>query len=405
VTVSPRSLRVALALWLVACGSALLCGSAAGEDVGAALSKAESRVEVAAAELRESEARVEPAESRAKASRERAAPAAMAARSANRRARALKHRLRARRLAAAARVSRIEDERREAAEEHDDTVSLGLGLALAALVAAGVLVCWDRFRGSPAVGRLMGLPVGQAVGLCVGGGLLAVIAGAVMRGGDGALQALGAALIALGFFFACALVVARHSALVRSGHSQPVLGRERWPRRVGRVAAGAMAALLLLGLGTAVFAGEGASSTVSAKLRATASGHAASTPALHRAERRAARLSRRASALVAAVRSDRRQLKRAQRQVRGSEARLSSAEGDIANYSRKLAALEAHDAPQVESSSECDPNYSGCLDPTASDYDCTGGSGDGPLYTGTVEVLGDDHYGLDADGDGIGCES
>jgi hypothetical protein len=58
------------------------------------------------------------------------------------------------------------------------------------------------------------------------------------------------------------------------------------------------------------------------------------------------------------------------------------------------------------SSSNCDPNYSGaCLDPNASDYDCAGGSGNGPLYvSGTVTVVGDDHYGLDADGDGLGCE-
>jgi hypothetical protein len=55
--------------------------------------------------------------------------------------------------------------------------------------------------------------------------------------------------------------------------------------------------------------------------------------------------------------------------------------------------------------SECDPNYKGaCLDPNASDYDCEGGSGNGPLYTGEVTVVGVDHYGLDADGDGVGCE-
>ncbi len=59
----------------------------------------------------------------------------------------------------------------------------------------------------------------------------------------------------------------------------------------------------------------------------------------------------------------------------------------------------------VSAGSECDPNYSGaCLDPYASDYDCAGGSGDGPLYTGTVTVVGEDHYGLDADSDGTGCE-
>jgi hypothetical protein len=55
--------------------------------------------------------------------------------------------------------------------------------------------------------------------------------------------------------------------------------------------------------------------------------------------------------------------------------------------------------------SACDPNYEGAsLDPNASDYDCEGGSGNGPDYTGEVTVVGEDHFGLDADGDGIGCE-
>ena len=54
--------------------------------------------------------------------------------------------------------------------------------------------------------------------------------------------------------------------------------------------------------------------------------------------------------------------------------------------------------------SGCDPNYSGCLDPNASDYDCAGGSGDGPRYTGEVRVIGNDHYDLDRDGDGVACE-
>jgi hypothetical protein len=56
--------------------------------------------------------------------------------------------------------------------------------------------------------------------------------------------------------------------------------------------------------------------------------------------------------------------------------------------------------------SDCDPSYEGaCLDPSAADYDCEGGSGDGPAYTGTVTVVGDDHFDLDRDGDGIACES
>jgi hypothetical protein len=53
----------------------------------------------------------------------------------------------------------------------------------------------------------------------------------------------------------------------------------------------------------------------------------------------------------------------------------------------------------------CDPNYSGGCVPIASDVDCAGGSGNGPAYVeGPVTVVGSDIYGLDSDGDGIGCE-
>jgi hypothetical protein len=37
--------------------------------------------------------------------------------------------------------------------------------------------------------------------------------------------------------------------------------------------------------------------------------------------------------------------------------------------------------------------------------DCAGGSGNGPRYVnGPVRVYGSDPYGLDSDGDGVGCE-
>jgi hypothetical protein len=56
--------------------------------------------------------------------------------------------------------------------------------------------------------------------------------------------------------------------------------------------------------------------------------------------------------------------------------------------------------------SDCDSSYEGaCLEPDALDYDCAGGSGDGPEYTDTVRVVGDDHYDLDRDGDGVACDS
>lgn len=58
----------------------------------------------------------------------------------------------------------------------------------------------------------------------------------------------------------------------------------------------------------------------------------------------------------------------------------------------------------IQTSSNCDPNYTGCV-PIASDVDCGGGSGNGPAYVyGPVQVIGYDIYDLDRDGDGWGCE-
>jgi hypothetical protein len=51
----------------------------------------------------------------------------------------------------------------------------------------------------------------------------------------------------------------------------------------------------------------------------------------------------------------------------------------------------------------CTPGYSPCI-PPGPDVDCAGGSGNGPRYVqGPITVTGSDPYGLDANGDGIGC--
>jgi len=56
--------------------------------------------------------------------------------------------------------------------------------------------------------------------------------------------------------------------------------------------------------------------------------------------------------------------------------------------------------------SNCHPSYSGvCLTLGIGDYDCAGGSGNGPNYVdGPVRVVGPDDFDLDRDNDGIGCE-
>lgn len=65
--------------------------------------------------------------------------------------------------------------------------------------------------------------------------------------------------------------------------------------------------------------------------------------------------------------------------------------------------VEEPPAEESSGTEGCTPGYTPCL-PPASDYDCEGGSGDGPAYTGYVTVTGSDPYGLDSDGDGTGCE-
>lgn len=61
--------------------------------------------------------------------------------------------------------------------------------------------------------------------------------------------------------------------------------------------------------------------------------------------------------------------------------------------------------PLVQPAGDCHGSYAGVCVPIASDVDCAGGSGDGPAYVrGPLQVVGDDVYDLDRDGDGIACD-
>lgn len=63
-------------------------------------------------------------------------------------------------------------------------------------------------------------------------------------------------------------------------------------------------------------------------------------------------------------------------------------------------------APVLLMAQACHPSYEGECVPITSDADCASGSGNGPAYVrGPVRVVGPDEYGLDRDGDGIGCET
>jgi PASTA domain len=63
--------------------------------------------------------------------------------------------------------------------------------------------------------------------------------------------------------------------------------------------------------------------------------------------------------------------------------------------------------PPTAPPQRCHPSYEGeCLKVGIGDYDCAGGSGNGPNYVeGTVRVVGPDEFDLDRDSDGLGCEA
>lgn len=72
-----------------------------------------------------------------------------------------------------------------------------------------------------------------------------------------------------------------------------------------------------------------------------------------------------------------------------------------------VAAIVCAAVPSADAASKkCHSSYKGaCLKKNAGDYDCAGGSGNGPNYVrGPIRVVGADPFDLDRDGDGIACE-
>jgi hypothetical protein len=222
------------------------------------------------------------------------------------------------------------------------------------------------------------------------------------------------------------LLLSRHSVQVERGQATPVFKRKRMPTWVTRGIAIAMAVLLLVGFGDAIFSSAPGPASVSARLRGEAEGRqsVAATRRLAVAKAEARRLGAKASRLGSVQAAARAALRQSRQRLAAAKSQLTRARRDGRRYLARIEAEEAREvrvaeregqeeaeeiaAAELESeeevASECDPNYTGCLDPYASDYDCLGGSGDGPEYTGPVEVLGEDHYGLDLEEDGYACE-
>jgi hypothetical protein len=404
----------------------LASGLAHAQDPSAGLSNAESTAASAELEIADSKAQLGAAEARYEAITREAAPTRKKARSIQAQVRHMRADLVVRQSRAAARVSQLEAEHRQDAAHHDDQVKNGIGFGLAALVAAAIALGWGWFRVSAAVAALSELSLGRAIGLCVGGGFVLLIAGAGLSGADGIVGVIGSFVLFLGLVLPTALLLGRHSAEIQRGRAKPVLRQERMPEWVTRLVAGLMVVIFLVGLGEAVFADGAGSTGVSTQLRdeAEKSVDALGGRELATAGAEASRLQRKASGPIAEQNAARRAVKEAGNQVHQAERKLARAAANERYFTRRLAAvtareereavkvaeleeLEAEEAAEEEAelgAEECDPNYSGCLDPNSPDYDCEGGSGDGPDYTGTVTVLGTDHYGLDDDSDGTGCD-
>jgi hypothetical protein len=417
------ALLLALALvTLLAAGTS----TSAARDLGANLARAEADIANYEAKLPAQRQRVVAAEARYRAAMRRAARPLHGLRQSQAKARGVRRELLAQEQKAKARIAAAADRHQQEVDDHDDQVRSGVGFGLAALVAALIALAWGWFRASDPVAALTKLDLSRAVGVCVGGGLLAVIVGAVLGSADGAVGALGSFIACLGLILPTAFLLARHSAEVQRGRAKPWLRRERLPYWVPLATAGLMLVIFLGSTGSAVFAPDASSEPPSPQLEEEAEGAAGGRGGeeLAAAREEVAKAEQRAAVPLAQRHRAQQQLASARGILHRVQGRLAAARASQRSLTQRLVALEAKEQRQREQEearlvreeekrieegereeeetlAACD--YNPCL-PPASDYDCANGSGDGPEYTGTVEVIGTDIYGLDEDGDGIGCD-
>jgi hypothetical protein len=406
----------------------LVCGNANGQDLNSGLANSEQQVATAEAEISAKQQQLESAEARYRAAAKQAAAPVEGLSDSRAEVQRLRKALSAEEKGASARIAGLSQQHQQEVDDHDEEVRNGVGFGLAALVAALIALAWGWFRATAAVAALTRIELGQAIGVCVGGGLLLVIVGAVIGSSEGALGALGSFIFCLGLILPTALLLARHSAEIQRGRSRPLLRRERWPAWTSLGTAALMFVIFLAGTGSALFAEDASSQPISAQLReeADAASESPGAEEMQAAREALATARRRAAGPVSQREAARAALADARGGLQDAQQQLTSARSDERSFTRRLVSLEAKEAREAEreaeaaereadelyeqeeeeeeGASECDPNYSGCLDPSSPDYDCEGGSGDGPDYTGTVEVLGYDEFGLDANNNGIGCE-
>jgi hypothetical protein len=167
----------------------------------------------------------------------------------------------------------------------------------------------------------------------------------------------------------------------------------------GRGCASPLLVLVVVAMAGLGFSGCGGGGESSSNEQSAQNALGADDTATSSAERRARR--------AAKLRQERRKRahERRARKRRVAAKRRAAERRRLAAQRRRDEQRRREERQQAQSS--CDPAYKGaCLDPSASDYDCAGGSGDGPKYVnGPIEVVGEDRFDLDRDGDGVACES
>ena len=290
---------------------------------------------------------------------------------------------------------------------NDEQSDAAIGFGIACLVLAAIAFFWTQFRASAPMVWLARRPTFNALAIVGGGVLAGFLAGVGLMADDGLARALGAFLVLLALGLGAAALIARHSLRVEQGSGQPLFSRERLPRWIALGVAVVLALLFVGGFGQSL-SGDPEAPAISEDTRRLAEAaendpaepltqalkqaQALAEPAVAKAEKlddalqEAQDAKNEAGSMLAAARG---RLNQAQRTARQASARLAAqaaAAEAAAERAAARAARQAEQEAQQALNAPSAPSYSSCATAPSNI----------PVSPGSD---------LDADGDGIGCES
>jgi hypothetical protein len=404
-----RGAALALGAALLAVLLALLLPATSwGQDLQTELTEAQQEEAAAISAIGESEAEVARAEEELAPVAERAADASREAEAALTRLDRLEEQMTDRRVEAAEEVAALQGEHEDELAAHDESRDGLIGLAIGTLLLALVVLMWETFRDLPVVSRFAGQRLNGTIAILGVLLLLTLLVGGVMLAADGLVRTAGAAILVLGIGMVVALWVARHSILRERGEAQAILSRDRLPRKV-TLALAALLALLFAGvLGGAVTNAAPDPPSIPDKmeeLAAIAKEDPASKPtdAVEKAEsvatpkvtqaRKLERLREEGEERVREARTGLLSAKRRLTQAREKAARYSRLIAEQQAAAKRAAAREAARAARLAQQPDPAP---AAPSPSAGYENCDEAPDNIPVGPGSS---------LDADGDGIGCET